>query len=156
MPFSMIFSILLIIFFIAAAFIAIRYFLNIQKCTQIAGFVDDFKNEINRAWNSQSSSYTYTSSLPSNIDYVCFINLTKNIHDADPDWKDVYNDVKFTRSKEEPNFVIYPLESACDLGLIKLRHIRMPDRNPYCIVPEKGKISIKLEKTFEDPLVNIE
>ena len=52
MSFGMIFSIILIAFFIVIAFIGIRYILNWQKQTQIGLFLRDLQEEVNDAWNS--------------------------------------------------------------------------------------------------------
>jgi len=155
MPFSVIFSILLIVFIIVIATIVIKAFLDYQSCSQIGLFISDFRTEVNNAWNSQSASYTFTSTMPRGIDYVCFVNMTRNIKDSDPDWVPIFEDVKWTGVGDDVNMILYPYKKACKLGFIEVRHIRLPERNPFCIEPRDGKINIKIEKTFEDPLVNI-
>ena len=77
LSFSMIFSIILIIFFIIVAFIAIRAFLNMQKTMQISSFFDELQYNVDVAWNSDSSDFVFNYTLPSGVEYVCFVNLTE-------------------------------------------------------------------------------
>jgi len=56
MSFGVIFSIILIVFILVVAGIAINHFLGLKKCTQLGLFIEDFANEggdIDKAWNSQ-------------------------------------------------------------------------------------------------------
>ena len=68
MSFQMIFSILLIIFFIATAFIAIKFFLGIQTKSQVGFFLNDLQGELDKAWERQEGSFYFNGSLPSGID----------------------------------------------------------------------------------------
>jgi len=134
LSFGVIFSILLIIFFIVVAFIAINAFLKTQKCTQIGIFIDDFEVEINKAWNSQSSSFEFQGTLPSNLDSVCFT------------------------SQEEKNLFLSPKAKAC-IPEYNIEHLDIEkitqSQDPYCIDINKGDIDIQIEKGFNDALVGI-
>lgn len=153
MSFSMIFSILLIVFFIAAAFIAIRFFLNYQRNIQIGLFYEELQTEIDRAWNSQSTNFEFNSTLPSGIKYACFVNMSAEASGADAIEKEIYSDVKF--GSYNNNFALWPVEKAGALSHKAIKHIGLPDTNPYCIPVTDGKISIVIEKSFEEPLVGV-
>jgi len=158
MPFSVIFSIFLIAIFLVVAIYAIIYFLDIKKCSEIGLFLDDFQSEIDRAWNSQSSELTFTKSLPSKIQNVCFADLNEEAVGASTE-KEIYTELK-KNAVYENNLFFYPQRatSGC-LASTKINHINMTEmieqKNPYCIATENGKINIKIEKGFFDALVKI-
>ena len=56
LSFGMIFSIILIIVFLAFAFYAIKVFLGIQNTAQIGKFISDLKSDVDRVWKSTESS----------------------------------------------------------------------------------------------------
>ena len=72
--FGMIFSIILIIAFIAFAIYAISIFLGVSDEVKIAKFVDDLQNDIDKRWQSEHSSQQISYNLPSKIEKVCFVN----------------------------------------------------------------------------------
>ena len=75
--FGMLFSIILIIAFVAVAIYVIMFFLKMKKCSEISLFVKDLQEKIDRAWSSEESDFLFTRSLPSGIKKVCFIDLSK-------------------------------------------------------------------------------
>ncbi len=157
MSFSMIFSIILIIFFISAAFIAIKFFMGFGQCAQVGLFVDDFKNKVNGVWQSQSASgYIFNSTLPSGINYVCFVNFSAPAYRAEEWEESVFYEAKRGRAGLlNKNLVFYPSNKACDLGYNRIEHIQIPDTNPYCISVRDSKVSISLERDFGEALVRV-
>lgn len=150
--FGMIFSILLMVFFLVAAFMAVRFFLNYKKQAEIGLFIDELQNEIDKAWNSPSSSTTFESNLPSGIEYVCFINMSAP-PSSDTIGNQIYNDVRF--GSYDNNFVFYPIKSAGSLSHIVLEHFKMREENPYCIGVQGNTVNIKIEKSFEQALPEV-
>jgi len=69
--FGMIFTIILIIAFIAFAFYAIQKFIFFQKDSQYRIFIEDFQNDVDKMWKSTSSSQEVSYRLPSSIKQVC-------------------------------------------------------------------------------------
>ncbi len=73
LSFGMIFSIILIIIFIAFAFYAILKFLDLQDSIKTAQFSDDLQYDINKMWKSSQGSQPREYLLPSKIKSVCFV-----------------------------------------------------------------------------------
>ena len=155
MSFSMIFSILLIVFFFAAAFVAIKFFLGFQRQASVGLFLDDLQGDIDKAWNSPSSSFVFENTLPSGIKYACFVNLTKESTSKTSLEKEVYEYVKFSGTSYQTNFVLWPIEKAGDLAFKSLKHVQLPSSNPYCIEVKDGKVEIKIDKTFEQSVPSV-
>jgi len=69
--FGMIFSIILVIFFLAFGFYAIMRFIELQQSVQIETFLDDFQEDVNAIWKSPQGSQSRTYTLPTKITAVC-------------------------------------------------------------------------------------
>ena len=154
--FGVMFSIILIIFFMIIAFIVINSFLNTQKCAQVGLFINDFQTEINKAWNSQKSDFIFKSKLPSSLTYVCIANLTQS---ASGEYKEIGVEIGVYGGTES-NLFLYPFEKACNLERQDIKHLNIGKitslGNPYCIMIDKGNIDIQIEKGFNEGLVSIE
>ena len=74
MSFGMIFTIILVIVFIAFAFYAIKGFLNLQKNIQTKQFFENFQKETDRMYQSSYGSKKVSFNLPSNVEKICFKN----------------------------------------------------------------------------------
>lgn len=156
MPFSVLFSIFLIIFFIATAFIAIRFFLRFQSDSQIGFFLSDLQDEIDDAWEAQSSSKSYDGFLPTKVTHICFINITSDLYLADAVEQDVYEEVQFSGMLvNEINFVLWPLNKMGSIRSAQIDHIVLPEENPYCIETENQKASVKIQKNMDEALVRV-
>lgn len=156
LSFGVIFSIILIIFFILVAFIAIRAFLGTQKCAQIGIFIDDFQEEINKAWNSQKSSFEFKGRLPSNLEYICFLDLEKSIT-ATGVLGDIGRELG-VYGGINANLFLYPTKNSCDMPHHNIKHLdleKTTSKNPHCIVVDSGRIDIQIEKGFQDALVAV-
>ncbi len=133
--FGMIFSIILIIIFIAFAIYGITKFLNLQKEIQTKTFIDNLNFDIDKLWKSQGSqSVTY--SLPGNAEKICFSedNLEKDL------------DLEI-----KGKTFIQPYD---------IKHAKLSDdfskgSGGNCISVEKGKINLQLEKNYGKVLVTI-
>jgi len=134
LSFGMIFSIILIIAFIAFGFYAITKFLEMQKTIQIESFFSDFQNDVDSMWKSsygapQSLSY----SLPNKITAICFKN-------------DEFQNLELISNEITKGEMIEYLD------IEKTTR----DGSPFCIQNVKGKVTIKLVKEFGETLVTVE
>ena len=158
MGFGMIFSIILIVFFVIVAFIAIKSFLDTQKCAQIGLFKEDFETEIGKTWNAQKAEFEFKSRLPTKIKYVCFADLSKPIT-ATGNAGDIGRELRVYEGYIA-NLFLYPTEPACGMVYHEIEHLDIDKiisskKNPYCIPVNEGNINIPIIKTFDDQLVNI-
>lgn len=156
LSFSMIFSIILIVFILAVAFIAIQWFLGFQATSQVGLFGEDFQAAVTEAWNAQSANFRFNSTLPSAVEAVCFINFSSPVSGADPIETRIYEEEKFGGVEFKNNFIIYsPNKDYDGLESKVIRHITLPSSNPYCIPVRGGDVSIELTKDFGEPLVKV-
>jgi hypothetical protein len=155
LSFSMIFSIILIVFFIVAGFIAIRALMTNMDNMDIGSFFKELQTSIDDAWNSDSASFTFDYNLPSKIEYVCLINLSAPIKDANNNEKSIYSYLKETNYGSSDNLFIYSPEKQYDITKTKIKHIDISYKNPICFQTINKKVSIKIEKKFENPLVKV-
>ncbi len=132
LSFGMIFSIFLIIAFIAFAFYAITKFINLQKTIQVETFIENLQNDIDNMWKSAKGSQEETYSLPKKIDSVCFTD-------------NEFNNLMFRSSGifEERNI------NHLDIAEITL------EEDPYCIPNINGKIKLTISKDFGKELIII-
>lgn len=156
MGFGMIFSIFLIIIFIAVAIYAIGVFVNFSKCSQIGMFMDKLQNEINTAFNSQYTEKEFPGQLPSNLKYVCFANFSKSIKG---DYEQIGEDLE-RYSNDNHNMFFYPRQKACTLPSKFISHINITSisktDNPNCFQIVNGKVKIKILKGFNEGLVKLQ
>ena len=156
LSFGMIFSIILIIIFIAFAFYAISKFLDIGNTAQVARFTNSLQTDIDKVWRGSQASQEQEYFLPSKIEFICFIDYNSNKRGT----KDlIYNELEQTYYESE-NLFFYPLGSAQGLNAKEVKHIDIEktteEDNPLCIEKIKGKVKMRLEKDFGEALVSIE
>lgn len=155
LSFGVIFSILLIIFFIIIAFIVIKNFLDVQGCAKIEIFVNDLKTDVKRTWNSGYDSHSFQGLLPSKIDYVCFADFSSDNRGGN---MEIWDEITLYESKNS-NMFLYPTGKACEVPNHDIPHIDLEeitkDKNPYCIPVNKGKIVIKIEKGLNERFVKV-
>ena len=131
LSFGMIFSIFLIIIFIAFAFYAITKFINLQKTIQIESFADGLQKDIDSMWTSPGSQ-PETYSLPKNVESVCFTdNEFSNL---------MFRSSSFIESKKIVHIDITTITTGED---------------PYCIPNINGKVKLIISKDFGEDLVTI-
>lgn len=156
MSFSMIFSILLIVFFIAVAFMVVRFFLKNQNCVQIGLFFDDFKKKVDIARHSSGETkFSFNSSLPAGIEYVCLVNLTGEIN-TDPIGQAIFEYIGRESSVSYKNnlYLYSPSKKQCE-SFYKLDYVSLSDKNPNCFKVIKNKLSVSLTRTYSDPAVHV-
>ncbi|MEK6925789.1 MAG: hypothetical protein AABW50_00775 [Nanoarchaeota archaeon] len=76
LSFGMIFSIILIIAFIAFAFIAIKALLKTNDQAKIASFVDGLRADVDKVWRASQASQKVSYNLPGKIEEICFVDHT--------------------------------------------------------------------------------
>ncbi len=134
LSFGMIFSIILIVAFLAFAFYGIKAFLKIQDKARVGVFLDDFKNDVNKIWKSSQASQEIEYAISSKVEKICFI-------------EDEYPE----------NLIIEPEREFGEFSPTEIKHLDIGKittrENPYCIESENGKINIFLKKDFDDNLV---
>ena len=135
--FGMIFSIILIIIFIAFAIYGVSKFLNLQKNIQTKTFVNDLNYDIDKLWKANSGSQPVTYALPGNIEKVCFSEDTFE--------KDINIEIRGKTLIGD-----YNIEHA------KLSEDFSKGSGGNCVSVEKGKIKLQLEKDYGENLVTIE
>lgn len=126
--FGMIFSIILIIVFLAFAGYAIMKIINFQGDAQIGIFLNDLQGDIDSLWNSESGSFDREYKISKKIESVCLEENAKNIY--------------FMPAGVGGSFDYYEIE-----------HVKVFEG--FCVSNENGKIKINLEKKFGESLVSI-
>jgi len=133
--FGVIFSVLLIIVFVAFAIYGITIFLNTQVKAQIGLFKTDLQGDIDSRYLSTQGSTPVTYSIPKKIKQVCFVD-------------DTYENMRFTPE----GFDGYLLEHV-DLTKTTLSSHTRP--KSLCIDTANGKITMTLKNDYNSPLVTI-
>ncbi len=128
--FSMIFSIILIISFIAFAIYGIAKFLALARFANIETFKDNFQENVNGIWNSQSYNDVLEYKLPNKIEQVCFK-------------EDEYENMYFIPS-------IYEGESINNIDMEKTLSSSNENPKSLCINSINGKINIRIQKEMYD------
>jgi hypothetical protein len=166
MSFGTIFSIIIIIFIVIAAFIAIRHFAGLSKCSNIGLYYEDLREEVRDAWTSTSGKYQdeFTAKIPkkglfgAGIEYVCFGTLSATPHDTLSDEKQQDLRENWGNNPSGPdNVFLYPPDNGCDAGL---RSIVLKCGNSDCVttngkffckeVQDDGAVSVWMVKQPSD------
>ena len=132
LSFGMIFSIILIVVFLAVAFYAVQKFLGFQKEISYRQFKENLQSDIDNMWKSTQGSQIYTYKLPSSVKSICFVN--DNFYQMKINLKDRFLD-------EE------------------LEHIDMErtlgTQQELCFASADSQIRFILVKKYSEPLVTI-
>lgn len=132
LSFGMIFSVILIIFFIAFAFYAISKFLDIQEAVTIGRFTDSLQSDVDKMWNSNQGSQEVEYSLPTKVNAICFENRDYNL--------------MFEADKFIDDANINHLDITKSVG----------NREKLCFDVVDGKVSFTIKKDYGENLVKIE
>lgn len=155
LSFGMIFSIILIIFFIGFAFYVITSFLDLGDDAKIGSFKNSFQEDIDKAWKGYQSSEEEIYNLPKDIEKVCIIDLSEEGE------SDIYKEIYRFSDSQESNLFFYPFMDL-EIKELIIEHIDIKDitdeENPYCFDVEDGKVNIiiKKERNSENNLVDLE
>jgi hypothetical protein len=154
LSFGMIFSIILIIIFLAFAFYAIKTFLGVSGSASMGKFVNDLQSDVDTAWKSTQSSKVAEYSLPSSVGYVCFVDFDSEKKGSK---ESLYNELKFVYYGSE-NLIFYPV-GASSLDSVEINHLDLSritqNDNPFCLENSDGKTQLTLQKNYGDSLVTI-
>ncbi len=132
LSFGMIFSIILIVVFLAAGFYAISKFIAFQRTIQIGIFITDFGNNVETLWKRNQGSQDLVYSLPPTINAVCFKN-------------DEFENLYFQSKGIVDGKMIQHIDIAKTTK----------DEDPLCIPNLKGKVTIRLSKEMGEALVTV-
>ena len=155
LSFGMIFSVILIVVFLAFGFYAIKTFLGIQNSAMLQKVVDDMQFDIENIWlndyqSNQSKEYT----TPTKITHACFVDFRSGKKGT---FASIYDDLDKAYSGDE-NLVFYPLKAASSYS-VKIKRIDIEEttqeNNPFCLENINGKIIPTFVKKFGDPLITI-
>jgi hypothetical protein len=139
--FGMIFSVILIIAFIAFAVYGITKFLCVNKVGQVERFKSDFQGDINNMWRSTQGSQEVNYIIPRNIKQVCF---------SDGEFENMY----FVISKSNNcGFSDGDLLSNVDIAKTIAGSTSRPKK--LCIDSSDGKIYLTIKKAYNEDLVTI-
>ena len=142
LSFGMIFSIILIIIFIAFAIYGIGKFLNLQKNIQTKTFVNNLNFDIDKLWKANSGSQPVTYSLPRDVEEVCFSEDEFGPAGVSSGVKDINIELK-TKKGFGGNYNIIHAEFSKE------------GKGSNCVPVENGKINLQLEKDYGEDLVTI-
>lgn len=158
LPFQLIFSIILIVVFLYAAIVGIRYFLERSEQMQIGQFYVDLESKVNIVWQAAEKSETYSFNLPNSIKKVCFTDMSAmkyNISECEE--FEFYRDVARAQGS---NTFLCPPEAAYKTGAPVFFKVdcegnyclKFP-RNPYCVENKDGTVKVVLSKVLGNPNV---
>lgn len=137
LSFGMIFSIILIIFFLVFAFWGIRSLLETKEEVQINQFADKLNDHVDEIWRSTSGYREYSYNLPDKVDKICFFN------DESKD------NLKIIQKKDDRDIVI---------GRYKIKHINIEKTtgsgNEKCIENKDKEINLILKKQQALVIIN--
>jgi hypothetical protein len=137
MSFGTIFSIILIIAFVAFAVYGIGKFLEVNKLAQVEKFKSDFQVDIDNMWKSTQGSQTLEYILPNKIKQVCFI-------------KDNYENMYFIPSDTD-----YTGELLKNIDITETIKSSTSVPKKLCIPTSNGKISMTIKKAYNENLVTV-
>ena len=156
LSFGMIFSIILIVLFIAFAVYAIMKFLSIGETVEIAKFKDELQSDIDKMWKGSKGVNEESYFLPSKIKMVCFLDSETPGKGQN---KEMYDELKWAHYETE-NLMFYPLDSVeGELRSMEIKHIDLAKtsekENPLCFENNKGKLALTVSKNYGEVLVTI-
>ena len=134
------------------AFFVMRHFLSVNTCGEVGLFYNDLQDRIDVAYSGGITQDVFSGKLPSDLEYVCFGNMTRiGVTGQD--------DVIRVRLKEDlfgregNNVFLYPVSKACDseFAYHTLKHVEV-DRF-FCSEIGDGEGSVKISKGSKDALV---
>ena len=125
MPFTMIFAIILIIIFLLVGVWAIKHVMSTKNQIMLLQAVKDAKDNVGNIWSMhEGSSKTITILLPSNVNNLCFCDVSQ--HGCPPDGYEKL-------SKEGVYAFVLPREVAFDYGINGYWKIEHASANQFCI-----------------------
>jgi len=156
MSFSMIFSIILIVVFLAFAFWVIPTFLNLSDSVIITQFIDDLQEDVDKLWKSNIGSQTVEYSLPQSVVYVCFADTNSEAQGANKAFHTAFRRLVYG----DENLFFYPVGSGEGHDALVIDHLSLEetlqDHNPLCFPNQNGKVTMILKKEYGNNFVVVE
>lgn len=153
--FGMIFSIILIIVFLAFTGYVITKFFGLQKGIIAGTFLNDLQSDVDKMWGGSQGSEVFEYNVPSKTEFVCFTDFSRL---GKGDKQELYSTLKQSFFGSE-NLVFYPIGSAEGIDSKKIEHINITRitqiENPFCLSSVKGKVQMTIQISPGDNLVNI-
>lgn len=147
LSFGTIFSIIVIIAIIGVAVYAITYFVGLKKCTEISLFYKNLQDKTDQAWSSDSVSDMFVGTLPTDIEKVCFGNVS--MAPAGPE----YTALK-VYARQNANVFMYPPKEACETKHVALKHAKF--NSFFCVPVDDGRLRVSMKKSSYEALVTID
>ncbi|MFA5953858.1 MAG: hypothetical protein WC812_04660 [Candidatus Pacearchaeota archaeon] len=141
--FGMIFTIILIIAFIAFAFYAIQKFIFFQKDSQYRLFLEDFKSDVDKMWKTTSGSQEVSYRLPSSIKQVC---ITRSCSDLGFEYNCYSPDDNLVFNSSKNNFESTYISN---LDIEKI----LGSKKVYCFDVIDNQVSMTLIKEYNSDKV---
>lgn len=155
LSFGMIFSIILIIAFVAFTVYGIFKFLEFRDSAQVLDFERNFQVHIKTKWAGTEGTENHEYILPEKIKSVCFINNKGRIT-ADSEMK---KEIELMNLDDEANLFFSPRDSAGDEGSTKIDYLNIEDitklENPYCISTKNGRLKLTIQKSYGESSVRV-
>ena len=153
--FGMIFSIIIIIATVAVAFYVIKEFLGVNECAGIGSFYADFQSKVTQAWSSTISQGVYTGTIPTGVDYVCFVNPDKPYVGVKyaSQYNALQDAIQTFGADEKKNVFLYPGAGCKGLEYYAMQHVNISDF--FCANVVDGKVSVNFQKDVSDALVKL-
>jgi hypothetical protein len=157
LSFGMIFAVILIIFFVIVAIIVIQQFLCTRDCAKLGIFFSNLNERVDNAYNYEDITSTFKVDLPSQVEAVCFANLSEDPVSSVNN-KGVWE--KILRFDRKDNVYLYaPKKTCCDYTSYHIDHLDLKritaSENPFCIKLKKGIGSLQIEKLGGETFVRI-
>jgi len=145
MPYTVIFSIIIIIAVLFTAFYVIRWFLDFQRCSQAGLFLNDLEDGVRKAYQApfyDTGGKPFTRTLPSSIKKVCIADLSKE--GSSQEEKEML--LEFERYADtDSNVFLYPPKEVCAEARSKrIAHIEEKEDALYCFDVENGQVEIRI------------
>lgn len=134
MSFGMIFSIILVIVFLAFAFWGITKFLGVQQSASVGQFKNDFQEDVDQIYLGPQGQQEISYNLPNDIERVCFED-------------DSYENLRFEPRGEFSGDFIEHIDME--------KTLEDSDNGRICFDNVGGEISITLRKDFGENEVTL-
>lgn len=155
LSFGMIFAVILIIFFVFIAFIVIKQFLCTKDCAKTGIFFSELNKKVEDAWDYGDITSRYSIDLPTQVEYVCFANLTEDLKGINK----AIGDEIVTHDTNDNLFLYAPKKTCCDFSSGYIKHLDLEKitayENPYCIKLSRGRGALVVEMENGEKYVRI-
>ncbi len=146
MPFTVIFSIIIIVAVLFTAFFVIRWFLEFQRCSQTGLFFNDLESEVMEAYESRSSDYGFTGALPTSVKKVCIADISKE-GSTEEEEKILLELERY--GDPDSNVFAYPSKQLCAEARSKYIKYLEEKSGLYCFDVKQSKVEIRIKRDFE-------